>query len=758
MPQLIGALIITGIEAAFGVSVPATIFGTVSTAAIIGNLVIGAILIGLAVLTRPDVPKPSDGHQATRQEIPPRIMGFGRARVGGNYMLYEVGWGGVSWDVIALVEGKVAAFVRYFLHDDPVTIDGTTGVVLTTPENADERYKGRIVIRKRYGLPTETAYSQVVTSLPSVWTNNHRLDGVASIALGCVGVKPDKFLEAYPRSLPVPSVVVDFPWLWDPRDPDQDPDDPATWGDYPAWDSLTVYAAGARVRYTEDPDGEGAVYLSRVNGNVFKTPDAQPSYWVRVDTNPILQLIAVYTSQRYGLARDWRICVEPVVAALMAEANLCDQLVQKKNLDYEPRYASNGWFTFETEHEKKVATILATCDGWLTERGDGALIVVVGVYRAPTGPTLTHEHIYSISAPRGLEDERAVNLLLGRYTSPGHKYKEAPLQPWRNDEDIAERGVTRSQTVDLTWVQSYSQGRRLLKRQHARLNAPIRGTMTTSLYGLAFTGRRWIPISYPDAGIEFGIVEVTNCVKDIIAAKISFEWVLINANTIDAWDPEDEEGAPPALADNAPDDLLPIPEDIDASITGDATNGYSITITFDDPDREDLSYVVRYRTVDDGLGDPGPWLEAPVASVTTDGVTVTVRTPVVTGNRSYAVQVASVGPRGTYSEWSDSDTADAFDNTAPGLITGLNLTGGSGQIAASWTAPNSPNFVGVKIYRNTSNTLVGATLAATVYGSPSQAMIQTISGYTAGTRWMLITSINGSGIESAAVSGSAVVT
>jgi hypothetical protein len=46
-------------------------------------------------------------------------------------------------------------------------------------------------------------------------------------------------------------------------------------------------------------------------------------------------------------------------------------------------------------------------------------------------------------------------------------------------------------------VQSNSQARRLADRAMQRLNPQLTGSFTTSLYGLRYLGRRWVPVSYP---------------------------------------------------------------------------------------------------------------------------------------------------------------------------------------------------------------------------------------------------------------------
>ena len=66
------------------------------TAASIG--ITTGLAYGVGLLLQPRVPNPSATQVALKQSIPPRISGFGMARVGGTYLLFtardktSVGW------------------------------------------------------------------------------------------------------------------------------------------------------------------------------------------------------------------------------------------------------------------------------------------------------------------------------------------------------------------------------------------------------------------------------------------------------------------------------------------------------------------------------------------------------------------------------------------------------------------------------------------------------------------------------------------
>ncbi|ETR75864.1 hypothetical protein X566_19045 [Afipia sp. P52-10] len=134
---------------------------------------------------------------------------------------------------------------------------------------------------------------------------------------------------------------------------------------------------------------------------------ANPSTW-QISYNPILHLIDYITEPDGGLGLEYETVIEPVLNAWMAEADLCDERVATASGGTEPRYTSNGWYQFDNEPKDVINAILATCDGWLAEAGDGTLAVKVGVYREPT-VTLTQNEIFDFSLSYGQPDEQAVN-------------------------------------------------------------------------------------------------------------------------------------------------------------------------------------------------------------------------------------------------------------------------------------------------------------------------------------------------------------
>lgn len=649
MAAAVGATILTAVGVAdFAIIGTIGTVGSVTASQAIGTAAILAATVGIqyAITPKADAPTPSDGVQNLKQPIQSRRGIYGRCRVGGGYMFYE-SFGGNAGDILAVASGKISQFRTWYLHDKPVTVTLLAPTaVLVTPNPLTEVSFGhdRVRIDWRYGLDTETYFDYLAVVFPAgLWTADHRGDGIAAVSVVARQWTEEGHYAVFPFGELKTSVEVDGYALWDIRDTDQDPDDQATWVDYAAWSAVTTYAVGNRVMRN------GVLYISQISSNLNNDPDIRHAAWVSVWSNPVLQIIDYLTNtvpQRTGMRLDRAALVLPVIEHLRTQANLCDEIVERGDGSHEPRYRSDGFFTFDTDPEQVVGSILATCDGWMCEDFDGTLALQVGVYSDPT-KGLQKRHILDFSIDAGVGDEEEVNEIPFSFTSWENGYNEVPGDPWRDETAITLSGKVRSQPLALNWVQSHAQGRRLAKRAMARLNSSRRGEVTCTLYGLYLLGQRWIGIDDDRMGLNNAVAEVQSAEVDLRAGRVTFKWQLVDGETVDEWDAEEEEGD--GIPD--PDILVPeaqyVPENIAGVVGG--SPPFRIDLTWDYPDRDDYRYRVRYRLADLD-GSPGPWTEVQFSEPTiiADRVFATIYP---TTDDIYEVQVASVGAAGSVSEW-----------------------------------------------------------------------------------------------------------
>lgn len=506
MAETVGALIITALASAGAPGVAGfslastTIFGVGITSVVGGAALLGAA-IGLqaAFGAKPSLPSNEQGSQPLQQAVPPRLRGYGRCRVSGYYMLFEA-TNGNSYDIIAWHHGRAAALVGMYLHDDQVfhNINYPADDAVSTLVD-DGRYSTIVHIRYDLGAPsTGVPFYFNGSDMDNMFhPNTHLGRDIAWLSMIC-GAAPDAetFTTYYPRNLPLPSVVADLSPVWDPRDPTQSRSNEASW---------------------------------------------------KISYNPVIQLIDYLTRSDGGVGLDYGVIIEPVLAQWIEEANVCDAPELRADGSYEARYRSHGWFTFDNKPEDIINGILATCDGWMCEAGDGTIAIKVGYYRDPT-VTLTDAHILSFSASYGQADEQSVNEIAITYTEPAQAYARVQTQTLRDEIAISAAGAVRSQPLDLSWVQSNSQARRLASRAMQRLNPQMTGTLVTTLYGLRALGERWVAVKYPYvSGLQDCVVEIQDASIDLMNGRVTFNYRRIAPDKIEAYVPATDEGAPPTI-------------------------------------------------------------------------------------------------------------------------------------------------------------------------------------------------------------------
>ncbi len=567
-----------------------TIFAGLTVAGAVGGAALFAASVAVAFATAPEVPKAGDGSQAIRQSIPPRPFGYGRTRVAGAYMLYEVDPSNDdSHDVVAFHQGGIAGVVHVYLNDDVVEISASTDYVIGILNGpSDARYEANaggaansVNVQYRLGASTETAYADVITAMPTLWTSSHRGDDVASLMLRCENTATANIPKLYPRGLPRPSVVGDLAPVWDPRDTGQSRADATTW---------------------------------------------------TVSSNPVLQLLDYLTHDDRGPALDYTTLIEPNIDDWMDEADICDEAATKADGSTEPRYRSDGWAFLTTDPAEVIGAILATCDGWLTEGGDGTLELFVGKLTGRTlAITFNDDHIVGFDIDKGVPDEDLVNEVQFTYTAPQANWRDCPGVAMRDETAITDAGVVRSTRLQLSWVQSHSQGRRLAKRMLARHTAAARGSITTTLYGLRALGQRWVRVSSRlVTDLADAVIEITRARIDLANARVTFEWTLVDEATVDAWDETTEEGEAPSY--------FPVPTNVAAVDPG---AGTTIRVDFDelDPVQDWLYYVIDYR-----VGTSGAWSRKVVsASLLTDAGTTLRYTIGGLSAATYSVRIAATG-------------------------------------------------------------------------------------------------------------------
>lgn len=563
MAETVGALILTAVASSTVAAGSFTIAGVTTTyATIVGTAALTAASIGLslAFASSGNIPKPENGQQDIQQSIPPALYGFGRNRVAGAIALSAMTLTGDAIEVRGIHDGRICGFTGvYWLHDDEITIDGS-GIV---QEGEDGRYGDvdgtfSISIATRDGLDTETAYNVAVAAIddPAVWTDEHRGDFTASTMIFARSVEADKHQVIYPHGLPKPSAEIDTQGCYDPR-----LEGLMTLADRASWETAISY-------------------------------------------NPIVQMIRFITQARGGMGLDYDLFILPNESEWIEAAQNCDEAITLSAGGTEPRYKCSFMYTSESENLGVIQQFLDSCDGWLGEAPDGSLIPFVGKYKAAYADlTMTDEIIRDVAINYGVGDDEDVNELQVSFTWPESGYKEQDVDPWKDDEAIANFG-RKSQPFKILSVQSFTQVRRLAKRRFAALNSPMRGRITTTLAGVNFYKRRWVKVQsdlHPD--LADIVIEIRKREIDLMNASVHFDWIVIDPDTVDEWDETTEEGTAPILPDKEAQQSIPVPQNLAGTIGGEE-DAIFVQVSFDDPELPSAGYSLRFRSAE---GDETSW-------------------------------------------------------------------------------------------------------------------------------------------------------
>jgi hypothetical protein len=634
MPQVIPAAaayltnaVVAGLGAA-GVAVPGAAAAAI-TAGVYGTVTAGIYLgvsVGLNSVARAQLPDPEVGKISRRQSRPDRFFAMGLpSRMGGAYMHWETS-GATLGAVVAIHDGRLHAISGVYLNDDLVTLDGNGWV----QEGADGRYgAGDLVrIKTRLGIPTETHYSEMTSLFSGTWPTTCRGDGIASLMMLATHRSRESFPKHFPNGEPIPSIVgqaVCYDWRAD----------------------STAGGSGAQRR-------------------------ADQSTW-QPSGNPIVWLVH---HEWFRCGRSWTRSIAPVLAALTAEANYCDEVIAKVG-GTEPRYQFGGNCPTSLQPQARREAMLAACDGWMSTNAKGHLVIKAGRYVAPTY-TLTSDHIVAYEWSALSEEETRVNKLVVSYLDASRDYTETEAAPWLDQADIDAGGFERPENLQLLWVQSRSQARRLAKRKMSRLAASRRGQIVTDLSGLNGWGQRYIRVQNAELeSMADVVVEVMGAEFDPASGTCVFDVILADT-AIDAWTPATEEGAavsgstrpgPAALTTPTIDDITPFYESVGSS------TGVRLEIEATGPTRSDLTWFFRWRVT-----ATTEWVES-ASNDAGAGPTVTLLTGLVPTDVTLDVQVSYLTGGGTRSDWSATTTTNTETPAEP--IASLAFPGGPFRVGVA---------------------------------------------------------------------------
>lgn len=770
----------------------------------------GLIAVGIGEFSAGIASKPPGPHGDETQQktgIPDRVGAYGLSGLMGKYTLYQTDPNsGVAGDAYAFMDcwwAPIEGTEGLYFGDDRVARGA--GIVAGLP---DKSYTdGKVEIDIRLGNRVNTAFSQLIALFPSV-TAKSRGDGVVTAMVTWQPVKSKNYTIYYPKGQPGLRMVARWSKVYDWRDDSQSLTDPLTWkwsenpvlhyvhyelirdGQQPTvrmvidgaenpafapqlasilqakWDRLFEPTLTMLTAAANDCDDPTAIQMFRTVVSADDSSDSDHTILIAnaqgLTVGATITISALdninhteirnVTSISGSASTGYTIGLDSEVAYFHGQGSTVTWQSTSANPLYEPRYRSCVSHSLTDAHKDTKGAIISTFDGWVAPREDGALVVYSGRFVVPTA-TIGADEIVTSSRDDGVEDENACNEVIITYTESALDYKIVDCEAWRDEDDIAKRGRIASQSLQ-NQVPSYTQARRLAKRQLARLMAPYRGTVTTNEAGRTVIGQRYIHLQIIQGGATFydGPAEITSLTNNLQTGGVTFDWVAADPN-IDSWDPLTEAGDPAPVGNVVSATSLSAPIITSASPnfgTDSATGvaGVFIDLTVEGaPIRDDVTWSLQTRVQGAAI-----WGTRSYDDIT-PGASIELSSEYVPADAIVEIEAAYTVGDGRTSDWSETVTVDTSSaNVPPARVTGFAVTStASGSATATYNTPNSNTLAYEKVYRSTSNSFSTATLVDTYADPAGVAASHTFSEPTGATRYYWCTTISTGGAESTPV-------
>lgn len=558
-----------------------------------------------------------------------------------------------------------------------------------------EPYSGDVTIEVKLGTDDQTAFTGLVSAFTE-YTSAHRGRGITMLYARQDPVDQEAYFEKFPKGIDtLYRCVLRGAKVKNPKT------DVTEWSDN----------AAAVIRdFMIHPDG------MRIPEALLTTPQAQQGWEDAFD-----------------------ICAEAVPLAAGGT---------------EPRYRIWGSYTLAERPGDVVGRMLACCDGAIVTTPDGGVTLKIGQWAEPS-VTLTGDDILDVTElTRGIDREQRPNTIRAQFLDAAADYSTADADPWIDPVDVVARG-TEPDDISLIMAPSHGQARRLMKLRYFRTNPDWVGRFSINKKGKALIGEQFVRLTLPEFGIDdvFEIQELAlNFVADGGVEGVTLDLLALPEGAYQ-WNAGLEEGTAPGATETEEGTAVPVPTGFEVTIDRITAGSQDVPVavlSFDEPPVASLRVDARYKATADS-----EWIALTVAAGATEA-----QSPALSDGTEYEFQLRHLTSTGRSSDWTASiDITPVADETAPGPVTGVSATGGTGEVALAWTTPNNANFSRTVIRRHTADVEGSAVpiSGSPVYGPASTAMALDDTGLAAGTYYYWISAANASGVESSSVATGAVV-
>ena len=501
MPALLVPLITTALGS-LGIAGTAA---TIASSVILTGISLGAQM-GLSAMQASEAKKKArratsaqDFQQSIRGSVMPRVRHYGKVKVGGTIVFIE-NVGSDVYLIVALGHGTIAGIDEFFIGDKAVLLDAD-GCVTNAPfwigASASPNARSHVRIQSRRGYALQDPFSLISEAFPTQFTADHRLNGVAALALRYKAASQANFAKVYNSSIPDAKAVLRGAPVFDPRNPGQTLNDPNTWA------------------YTRN----GPLHLLDYHLN----PDGMNIALGAVDT-----------------------------ASFAEAAEIADEFVPLRSGGSERRYECSGSYNFDEQPADVIERICDTFRGEYFLTAEGKIGIRAGVWREPT-VTLTEDDIVSIDKlERGVGLLKQYNAYRPFFTSPDHAWQEQEAAQVRDEAAYEVLGREFARDIKLPFVTSHSQAQRLAKIRLYEENPPFSGEITCHMTALDLIDQRVFRLLLADPALDL-VCRVTSLrlPSDLSTITVAFDAIPEEAY---AWDAEVDEGDAPLIPPETADD------------------------------------------------------------------------------------------------------------------------------------------------------------------------------------------------------------
>lgn len=292
------------------------------------------------------------------------------------------------------------------------------------------------------------------------------------------------------------------------------------------------------------------------------------------------------------------------VADVIAAANACDQTVSLAAGGTEKRYRIGGMFSAAPGAGETIRAILAACAGKEIDSG-GVIKLHVGVTRSTVADLTDDDILVGVDAtmtPKRPANE-LINAVFGSYADPAQLYARTALPPRISSTDETADGGRFDATFDLGYVQSQTQGQRVMEilrrteRQQLTFDVPVRARHCALEAGdwITFSSDRFGWVSKTFEVVQVQVAPNFDTLLQLQETSSTvYDWT--TGDELDVTDPSDLPGAEPPDADISVTALVTT-----TLIAPDDTQRPGLTLTWTPPDDTTIDdLLIQYRQVGSG--------------------------------------------------------------------------------------------------------------------------------------------------------------